>query len=458
MKKIIFHLGYRTEPNRMEPHNPLFVLILYCSCRRHLICVFCVFCVFCLCVFFCAANKGIEADIFVVDEASRVPGDIISEVIAPMLRVKNTVLIMLSTNLGKENHYSKLFDKAKGEFEPLFLKKQVDLMCANCKAAKKDPSECNHNEHRNPSWLSGASKKRAKFFMQSQAMYAREVLGVVTSDEDGVFDKDDLEYVFSQPRVDVKFDPTYLIVSYVDIGAGVSETGIVSVIRDPDGHVILVGVGSRNTLNEKDVNTFVVSYFRQFAMHSVYSKIPHVLCVESNFGGSVLASWIQNRAISALPNIQIYSPRADREGVVLFARNKQEAVLDCICLLDEKKISIAMKVLSDNPKKVEESLQLLKKQLGNFRKVLEGSKMTFTGKMPGKSQDSQDDTGVCFLMSIKHSSDIIIVARLNEEERLQLEDVQRHLDYDEVEMVPTLLSNRRRGALNRESEQWQPSY
>lgn len=131
-----------------------------------------------------------------------------------MLRVKNTVLIMLSTNLGKENHYSKMFERAKGEYEPLFLKKVVDLMCEDCKKQKKDPSACNHNDHRNPKWLSGSSKKRAKFFMTSQAMYAREVLGVTTSDENSLFEQW-LPALVDKPRYPIKMEISNVFYSYI---------------------------------------------------------------------------------------------------------------------------------------------------------------------------------------------------------------------------------------------------
>lgn len=405
-----------------------------------------------------AANKGIEADIFVVDEASRVPSDIISEVIAPMLRVKNTVLIMLSTNLGKDNHYSKMFDKAKGEFEPLFIKKQVDLMCENCKRAKKDPSECNHNEHRNPSWLSGASKKRAKFFMTSQSMYAREVLGVVMSDENSVLDSSWLDRLTNKERWSIKFDPTYVLYTYIDpSGSGKghqSETAICTVIRTPEGKSIILGVASWNTQNEKDTNDFVISYFRNFALHEIYSKMRHVLCVESNYGGALVASWFVNRATHALPTIEQYRPQEGKDGVTLFARNKAEAVMDAIALLDEDRVLVASKLIAPDPRHGEDLLKLLLKQLSNLRKVFEAGRWTYTAKGPG----APDDLCIAYLMSQKFSSDCTILARLNAEQRMLTESLEQQMGYEDIETHQTEYSGRGSFRPRREDDTWCPQY
>lgn len=73
-------------------------------------------------LFWIAGNKGVDADIFILEEAARIPRDILEEVIAPMLKMKNSVFIGLSTNMGRDNYFSQLFNKKGSEFDDLFLK------------------------------------------------------------------------------------------------------------------------------------------------------------------------------------------------------------------------------------------------------------------------------------------------------------------------------------------------
>ena len=80
-----------------------------------------------------AGNKGVSFDIAVLEEASRIDKGILHEVIAPMMKVGNSVLIALSTHLGESNYYTKLFESNHPATKRLFLRLRVELMCAMCK-------------------------------------------------------------------------------------------------------------------------------------------------------------------------------------------------------------------------------------------------------------------------------------------------------------------------------------
>lgn len=122
--------------------------------------------------------KGMEADLILVDEAARVDPELLQEGVAPLLVVKNTVMVMISTNMGYENYYSQFFTNLPSGLEEQVIRFHVDLLCADCKKNKLNPKLCNHNDHLYPPWLSQANRKRAQLLM-SDDKYKQEVLGTI---------------------------------------------------------------------------------------------------------------------------------------------------------------------------------------------------------------------------------------------------------------------------------------
>lgn len=210
-----------------------------------------------------------------------------------------------------------------------------------------------------------------------------------------------------------------------------------------------MGLSSFDTQNERDVNDLMIGYFRQFRNHEVYSRFSHTIIVERNFGGALMASWLVNRCLSALPTLQQYH-LDEKDGMTTFARLKAEAVMDTIVLLDEDKISIAEKIISHNPKLCQDMIHLLIKQMGKLRKIFEGGRYSFSGKMPGEP----DDLCIALLLVIKHSNDATILARLNAEERARLQEVEQFTGYDDY--VDT--NEPDRYTRRREEDSWQPNY
>ncbi len=337
-----------------------------------------------------------------------------------MLRVRNTVLIMLSTILGPDNGYTKILEKATGEFSSLFLKCIVDLMCDECKRLRKKPSECNHNDHRSPAWLSAANKLRAKFFMASEAMYAREVLGANQSDLDCVFHPDWLQRLKTKIRATIPASRSNIIYTYIDPSGGgegeQSETAIASVLRLTNGEIIIIGMASFDTQNEQDINDLTLGYFKRFKDAPYLSDLQHILIVEKNFGGKPFANIYVNRAKYVLRNLEEYTPSyhktkgkkgsgsssssmsatdgSDGSGATLYRELKIRAVQSMIANLCENKISFADEILTILPvnpmDKEKEEKKMVEKVLGQFanlRKVYKGGKWTYSAKRPKMPDD-----------------------------------------------------------------------
>lgn len=132
--------------------------------------------------------KGVSANIVLVDEASRVSEDLIVEGVSPLLTVKGTSLIMISTNLGEDNYFSQLFTNLPPSFEHQVIRFHVDLLCKECKENGDDPRLCDHNDHLRPPWLSVGNRERSTLFM-TQHKYQQEVLGSIVQDGSGELSK-----------------------------------------------------------------------------------------------------------------------------------------------------------------------------------------------------------------------------------------------------------------------------
>ena len=73
-------------------------------------------------------NKGVSADVFFLEEAALIPQSILGEVIAPMLKVSNSALVMLSTRRGPENYFDKLFARDDDASRRLFSRLQMQSL------------------------------------------------------------------------------------------------------------------------------------------------------------------------------------------------------------------------------------------------------------------------------------------------------------------------------------------
>lgn len=81
-----------------------------------------------------AGLKGVGGKVIVLEEASRLDKAVFTEVVVPLLGVKDTSLIAISTPLGEDNFYSSLLSAKKPNSErPLFNVCSIQLLCAECR-------------------------------------------------------------------------------------------------------------------------------------------------------------------------------------------------------------------------------------------------------------------------------------------------------------------------------------
>ena len=129
--------------------------------------------------------KGVGGQIIILEEASRLDQAVFSEVVVPLLGVKNVTLLAISTPLDEGNFYSQLLSQKKPNGDPLFNAVEVRLLCDKCKEEGK--LECPHVVEL-PPWKTSERQDLVRSLMSSdKAMYLREQLGIVTSGKSCAF-------------------------------------------------------------------------------------------------------------------------------------------------------------------------------------------------------------------------------------------------------------------------------
>ena len=87
--------------------------------------------------------KGVGGKVIILEEASRLDQAVFQEVVVPLLGVRDTALIGISTPLDENNFYSELVQSKKPDGEPLFNVVTIRLLCDVCE--KAGVMHCPHN-------------------------------------------------------------------------------------------------------------------------------------------------------------------------------------------------------------------------------------------------------------------------------------------------------------------------
>jgi hypothetical protein len=172
--------------------------------------------------------KGQGGKIVILEEASRLDKEVFTEVIVPLLGVKDTALIGISTPLDSTNFYSELITARKPNGDPLFNVLEISLMCEECKRAGS--TSCPHSKEL-PPWKTGERQEMVKQLMASNsAMYMREQLGVITTADTKAFGQTDILRAFKEENwaLPNAISQREIFVAVDPCGGGVSGLAIVA--------------------------------------------------------------------------------------------------------------------------------------------------------------------------------------------------------------------------------------
>lgn len=175
------------------------------------------------------------------EEAAFMPPPVFYEVVVPLMGVKRTACIMISTPVDMFNFFSKMLEMKDDRGQHLFYVVHLALQCDRCKKARIN--DCQHVKDRIPSWKSGERQKLvARLYQDNDTLMAREACGIVTGDLAGTYCEEDLKAFLAEPlfKPDV-FDrrpPTMLITTCDPNGGGGSETTICTLTRYQGKYVV----------------------------------------------------------------------------------------------------------------------------------------------------------------------------------------------------------------------------
>lgn len=110
------------------------------------------------------------------------------EVVVPLLGMRDTALIAISTILGPDNFYSKLVDLKDANGDGLFETQKFELVCDACRASKT-PWRCTHMTDTMPPWLSSDKHHKIRQFLPEE-LVGRETMGIAMSDAQRAFQAD----------------------------------------------------------------------------------------------------------------------------------------------------------------------------------------------------------------------------------------------------------------------------
>ena len=120
------------------------------------------------------------------------------EVIVPLMKVRNTAIICISTPLGAWNFYSELTEIKNEHGRPLFNVIKVGMACARCRGTERE-AECTHPSTDLPEWNDDAGIDKIKAIMGTRkTLLQREIMGVVADDDNAAFSVHDVKAFYAR--------------------------------------------------------------------------------------------------------------------------------------------------------------------------------------------------------------------------------------------------------------------
>lgn len=203
-------------------------------------------------------TRGTGADVIIIDEAAHIDHKLFFKTIIPILSMKNTSLLCLSSPEGDSNYYSALLNLKREDNpdESFFNVVECVRICKNCmKKERVEAIRCTHVKSTSH-WLSARKIKELKCLYKASPEDAiREFGGIVISDYLPALRKEDIEKTFKAPTETTVSSPTYIFTCCDPTGAGPSQLSIASGYYNNQGDVVVSDLGS--PLFEGGTNSFL---------------------------------------------------------------------------------------------------------------------------------------------------------------------------------------------------------
>lgn len=164
-----------------------------------------------------------------VDEAAYVDPALFFKVIVPILSMKNTALIALSSPEGEGNYFSALTTMTRSDGTPFFRVIDCFRICKRCmKLERVKAIECTHIKT-TPHWLSSKKISELKTLYKANPEDAlREFGGMSVSNHKPALLKDEVQRFFKAPPYLWQSPPRLIFTTYDPNGGGPSQAAMAS--------------------------------------------------------------------------------------------------------------------------------------------------------------------------------------------------------------------------------------
>lgn len=200
--------------------------------------------------------RGVDSgDIVICDEMAFMPNRMFTEVIIPLLGMKQAKLLGISTPSPDEyNFFSRMLTlKYPGTEDYVFGNLIIDLACDECK--KKDRAvDCRHMQNLIPNWKGGRKFELAAHLYGelNSTAHARESMGILMTADDKMYDRKHIDKLAKRPdwyRITRDCVPTHIFISVDPNAGGTSQMGIVSTAWVKNTYMVFFYFITKKTLS-----------------------------------------------------------------------------------------------------------------------------------------------------------------------------------------------------------------
>lgn len=171
----------------------------------------------------------------IIEEAAYCDLQLVNEVIVPLLSMRDSVLLCISTLTDEHNYYTRFMNNRTDSGKPLFNSISFSLVCDACRATDF-PEQCTHKLHEMPRWL---DSKRVgmikKILADDPSMFLRETMGLSCDGNTRAFPETHITGLSQRPRPSVgRLSTTNVFVAIDPAGGGSSAFAICSLTCNDD--------------------------------------------------------------------------------------------------------------------------------------------------------------------------------------------------------------------------------
>ncbi len=147
------------------------------------------------------------------------------EVIVPLMEVRGTATICISTPVGSWNFYTELSEVPDGKGGLLFNVIKVGMVCERCKGTELE-DQCEHPTGDRPDWKPDDTYEKVKaIYGNRRTLLQREIRGQVADDQNLAFEVRHLKAFYARPPIAEPHATVDEVFVAVDPNGGASGDG-----------------------------------------------------------------------------------------------------------------------------------------------------------------------------------------------------------------------------------------